>query len=213
MDPEQRHRTIRDHYEKVWSAGDAWSFDTSPYEAARFAALMAVLADRRHGRAVEIGCGAGAFTEHLRGVADHLLALDVAEAAIARARERCARAIPGNAVDFVAANAMEYDFEATGPWDLVVLVETIYCLGWLYPFFDIGLFAMELAAALAPGGRLLLSNTFGAERDWLMRPCLINTYRDLFRNVGLELERETTFTGIKDGEEFRVLVSLFRRQP
>jgi SAM-dependent methyltransferase len=211
MDAADRHRTIRDHYEKVWSQGDAWAFDSSPYEMARFDHLAGVLGDRHYRRGVEIGCGAGAFTLRLRPLVDDLLALDVAEAAITRARDRVAAGGGGGGVRFLAANAMEHDFAADGPLDLVVLAETIYCLGWLYPFFDIGLFAMELAAALTPGGRLLLANTFGAERDWLMRPCLIHTYRDLFLNVGLERERESIFTGTKDGEDFQVLVTLFRR--
>lgn len=210
-DSADRDRTIRDHYDGVWSVGDRWSFETSDYERKRLDFLAAFLADRRYRRAVEIGCGAGALTERLEPFVDDLHALDVAAAAIARAEERLGPRGRRGGVTFLAANAMTHDFEATGPWDLIVLSETIYCLGWLYPAFEVGLFALALAASLAPGGRLLLANTFGAERDWLMRPCLILTYRDLFVNVGLERERETEFIGTKDGEDFRVLVSLFRR--
>jgi len=202
---------IREHYERVWSAGDAWNFETSAFERARYEFLVGLIADRRYGRAVEIGCGSGCFTSRLRGLADHVLALDVAAAAIERARGQPSVAGPGSA-EFVVANAMDHDFAAGGPWDLIVLTETVYSLGWLYSLFDLGMFALDLRESLAAGGRLLLSNTYGAERDWLMRPFLIDTYRDLFVNVGLAIETESIFVGMKDGETFRVLATLLQAE-
>jgi 2-polyprenyl-3-methyl-5-hydroxy-6-metoxy-1,4-benzoquinol methylase len=200
---------IREHYERVWSAGDAWDFETSAFERDRYDFLVGLIADRRYGRAVEIGCGSGCFTSRLRVLADQVLALDVATAAIERARGQPAVAGAGSA-EFVVANAMDHDFAAGGPWDLIVLTETVYSLGWLYSLFDLGMFALHLRESLAAGGRLLLSNTYGAERDWLMRPSLIDTYRDLFVNVGLSIESESVFEGVKDGESFRVLTTLLR---
>lgn len=200
---------IREHYERVWSAGDAWNFETSAFERERYDFLAGLIAGRRYPRAVEIGCGSGCFTSRLRGLADHVLALDVAAAAIERARGQVAEAGTGT-VEFAVANAMEHDFAPGGPWDLVVLTETIYSLGWLYSLFDLGMFALHLGESLADGGRLLLSNTYGAERDWLMRPFLIDTYRDLFVNVGFAVETESVFEGVKDGEAFRVLATLLR---
>ena len=200
---------IREHYQRVWAAGDAWSFETSAFERQRYDFLAGLIADRRYGRAVEIGCGSGCFTGRLRHLADHVVALDVAAAAIERARGQAAGPGAGS-VEFVVANAMEHDFAAGGPWDLVVLTETIYSLGWLYSLFDLGMFALQLGESLAAGGRILLSNTYGAERDWLMRPFLIDTYRDLFVNAGLAVESEAVFEGAKDGEQFRVLTTLLR---
>lgn len=200
---------IRDHYERVWSVGDAWNFETSEFERDRYDFLIGLIADRRYGRAVEIGCGSGCFTNRLCGLADHVLALDVATAAIERARGQPVVTGAGN-VEFVVANAMEHDFVAGGPWDLIVLTETVYSLGWLYSLFDLGMFALHLRESMAAGGRLLLSNTYGAERDWLMRPFLIDTYRDLFVNVGLSIESESVFEGAKDGESFRVLATLLQ---
>ena len=56
---------IREHYERVWSAGDAWNFETSAFERDRYEFLVGLIADRRYGRAVEIGCGSGCFTSRL----------------------------------------------------------------------------------------------------------------------------------------------------
>ena len=113
-------------------------------------------------------------------------------------------------MDLRAVNVMEYNVGEEGPWDLVVLSETIYCLGWLYPFFNVAWLADQLFAATAPGGRLLLTNTYGRpEKDWLQRPWLLHTYRDLFRNVGYRTEGEDIFRGSKDGVDFEVLTTLF----
>lgn len=200
--------TIREHYERVWSAGDAWGFETSAFERDRYDFLAGLVSDRRYARAVEIGCGSGCFTTRLAGLAEHVLALDVAAAAIERARGQ-AMPTPAGQVEYLAANAMEHDFATGGPWNLIVLAETIYSLGWLYSTFDLGMFALHLRESLAADGRLLLANTYGAERDWLMRPFLIDTYHDLFRHVGLAIEKESSFEGVKDGETFRVRATLY----
>lgn len=205
-------REMREHYQAVWQAGDPWIFESSEYERRRYDFLLETLAGRRHANALEIGCGSGCFTRRLVGVADRVVALDIAPAAIERARINTAGAGPG-ALDLRVADVMACDVGAEGPWDLIVFSETIYSLGWLYPFFDVAFLAARLYEATALGGRLLLTNTYGVEgKDWLLQPWLIDTYRDLFRNVGYRLDREEIFRGDKDGVRFEVLVSLFRKE-
>jgi hypothetical protein len=80
-------------------------------------------------------------------------------------------------------------------------------LGWLYSFSQIGWLAAQLLEATRGGGRLLLANTYGRDRDWLLRPWLIDTYRDLFLNVGYQRDREELFRGTKDGVAFDVLIT------
>lgn len=46
---------------------------------------------------------------------------------------------------------MELDLEEEGTWDLVVLAETSYYLGWLYPMFDVGRMAHSLYEATRAG--------------------------------------------------------------
>jgi len=164
--------------------------------------------DRRYARALEIGCGAGAFTRSLAGCADRVLAIDISPTAIARAQAMAANS-PG--IDFQVGNIMERDLQAEGPWDLVVMSETIYYLGWLYPFFDVGWLALQLLAATREGGRLLVANTCGGVEDYLLRPWIIRSYRDLFLNVGYGLEAEEIFRGAKNGAEIEVLISLFSK--
>ena len=92
-----------------------------------------------------------------------------------------------------------------------MLNETIYYLGWLYTFFEVGWLARQLFETTRAGGRLLLGNTRSGTEDELLRPWLIATYRDLFSNVGYELEGEAVHTGVKEGAELEVLLSLFRK--
>jgi SAM-dependent methyltransferase len=201
---------MRNHYEGVWRAGDAWSLETSEFEQRRYEQQLALVESRQYESVLEIGCGSGMFTPLLAGVAKRVVALDIAEAAVERARKRSFPDGAG-AVEYVVANVMEYDLQARSPWDLIVLSETMYCLGWLYSFFDIAWFAEQLLAATRDHGRLLLTNAFGHEHDYLLQPGIIRTYRDLFLNVGYELEHELVFQDVKDGVAFEILMSLFAK--
>src|SRR5687767_8260034 len=109
-------------FEDLWQRGDYWELETSAYERERHDALLAALGPRRYARVLEIGCGAGVFTRRLAPLADHVLAIDVAPAAIARAR--ATRGEPH--VEFAVADVMEYTFKRAAPFDLIVMAETIY---------------------------------------------------------------------------------------
>lgn len=193
-------------FEELWKK-DVWTFETSDYEQARFIHEMTLLEGRRYSRALELGCGAGAFTRLYAALCDHVLATDVAEAAIART---AALELPN--VEFRAANAMDHEtWIKEGPWDLIVFNDTIYYLGWRHSFFDIAWLAHQLKEAMAPGGRLLFANTMNEEGDYLMLPFITHTYRDLFKNVGLRTEREELFRGTRNGVVFTVLETLFTK--
>ena len=133
----------RAFFDGLWADGDPWELDGSELDQRRYARQVELLADRRYSRALEIGCGAAAFTERLAPVCDELVALDVSRHAIERAR---AEEGVGN-VEFRLANAMELDLEQEGTWDLIVLAETAYYLGWLYPMFELGWLAHSLHEA------------------------------------------------------------------
>jgi SAM-dependent methyltransferase len=194
--------------EGLWQRGDVWEFDTSEFEGARWARLMAVLDGARYPRALELGCGAGHFTRLLTRVTGHIVAFDIAPSAIAQAR---AAEAAGTTIEYRVGNAMDCDWRDEGPWDLVVMNETLCYLGWLYPFFDIAWFASEILAATRPGGAFLMANSMDAHHDKLLLPYIIRTYRDLFLNVGFRLAREEIFSGTKHDVRFDVLISLFAK--
>jgi SAM-dependent methyltransferase len=206
-DPQAPGRTARAFFDELWAEKDPWDLDTSDLDQSRYARQLELLSDRRYPRALELGCGAGSFTRRLATVSDHVLAVDVAAPAVARAREAFARTPH---VEVREANVMELDVETDGPWDLVVLAETAYYLGWLYPMFDVGWLAHRLHESTETGGRLLLVNTFGPDTG-IMSPWLIRTYHDLFRHAGYEVEVEETMRGTKETVAFEILLSLMRK--
>jgi SAM-dependent methyltransferase len=196
-------------FEELWKRGDPWDIETSDFEQRRCARLLQILSARRYAKALEIGCATGVFTRLLARVADRLVALDISPTAIERARKTWAGPV---ATEFRVANIIDYDPRAEGPWDLVVISDMIYFLGWIYPFFDVAWLAMELFAATSVGGQLLLANCYGGAEDYLMRPSLIRTYRDLFVNVGYQVHAEEVFYGTKNGVEIQVLITLFEKK-
>lgn len=205
-------------FDELWKDGDPWSLDTDPYERAKYDAQLALLdADLaagarpggRYGRTLEIGCAAGAFTRRLAPRCDSVLGIDIAQPAIALAQERGA----APHVEYQVVNAMAWqDGLRGGQWDLVVCAETMCYLGWLYPFFDVAWFARCLYEGSRPGARLLLANTCGGTEDWLLKPWVIRSYHDLFRNVGYAVLQERTFRGTKKGTEIEALVTLLERR-
>ena len=195
-------------FNDLWTRGDPWELETSNWEHERYARLLAILDQPRYERVLEIGCGAGTFTRRLAGLADKVLALDVSSEAIAKAR---AAQSDLKHVEFRVGNIMDYKLREEEPWDLIVMSETVYFLGWLYSFFDVSWLAAEMFEATRPGGQMLLANTQFETGEPLLRPCIIRTYRDLFLNVGYQLNAEKILHGEKHGVSLEVLMSLFRK--
>jgi len=195
-------------FDELWKRGDPWELETSDFERKRYARLIAMLDQSKYARILEIGCGAGAFTRLLAPMAQRLIALDVSSRAIA-----AARAAQGSfkEVEFRVANVMDYDPKAEGPWDLIVMSETVYYLGWLYSFFDVTWLASELFAATRVGGELLLANTQSDAIAPLLRPSIIHTYHNLFSTVGYNIRAEEVFRGTKNGVSIEVLITLFEK--
>src|SRR5262249_33605929 len=137
-----------------------------------------------------------------------LVALDISPTAINNARSRMASL---GRIDFRVANIMEYDIRGEGPWDLIIMCDTIYSLGSVYTFFEIAWLAAKMFAATSDGGRFLLANACSEveDEDEDMRPWVIRTYRDLFLNVGYRLEGEEIFPANYRGVGFQVMISCF----
>ena len=204
-EPRTPHEQAKAFFDGLWSKGDPWALETAAYDQKKDDYLLTLLADRKYGRGLEVGCGAGTFSAKLANLVDELVAVDVSPLAIETARQR---EVPGS-VRFSVANIMEYDIAGEGPWDLVVISETIYYLGWLYPFFDVAWMAHQMCAATRPGGRLLMVNTDGGEKHYLHQGWILRTYRDLFVNAGYRVERQEVFRGTKNDVDLEALMVVF----
>ncbi len=90
MDSPAKQSLTPEYFDALYRAdSDPWKFETSAYEAQKYAATLAALAKPRYRSALEIGTSIGVLTEMLAERCDSLLSLDVSEMAQQQAIERC----------------------------------------------------------------------------------------------------------------------------
>jgi predicted TPR repeat methyltransferase len=126
---------------------DPWSFETSPYEHAKYAATVAALPKRRYRAGLELGCSIGVLTERLAARCEQLLSLDVSEQALARARARLA----DQAHVRFERRFLPEEFPE-GSFDLIVLSE----VGYYFSLSDLARLRASIVTQLEPGGHLIL---------------------------------------------------------
>lgn len=142
-----------DYFAERYAADpDPWCFETSDYERVKYAATLAALSKLRYVSALEVGCSIGVLTEQLARRCDALLALDVAEAALDRARSRCAGS---DHVAFMQAQVPEA--YPDGAFDLILLSEVVYYLA----ADDVARLVGRVRETLVPGGDILLVHWTG----------------------------------------------------
>jgi len=197
---------VRDYFDKLWNDGDPWDLDSSDYDQEKYARELALLEPRRFERVLELGCAGGAFTRRLAAIADRIVAIDVAARAIERA---LAAGTEDGRIEYRVGDIIAFDPVEEKFWDLVVLSETIYYLGWRYSFFEVGWLAQQIFESVRPGGYLLMTNTMAMPRQYLQQESLLKTYRDLFINVGFTLDRTERYQGTKSGAPLEAMLCLF----
>ena len=157
--PDEKPRSWQPEvFERLYAAHpDPWRFETSAYEQVKYADTLAQLEGRRFRSALELGCSIGVLSLMLAACCDRLVGLDLAEAALARARLRCA------GLDHVVLHRAVLPEDWTEPaqhgaFDLVLVSEMLY---FLVPD-DIDRLARRCVAASLPDCTMLLVNWTGA---------------------------------------------------
>jgi SAM-dependent methyltransferase len=133
---------------------DPWRFRTSVYERQKYRATIGALARSHYRSGLEVGCSIGVLTALLAPRCDHLLALDVSEAAVAEASRQ----------DFANVTfevACLPDAFPQGIFDLIVLSEVIY----YFSAVDLELVAQLCLEVLEPDGEIVLCHWLG-ETDY-----------------------------------------------
>jgi len=136
------------YFDHIYAAdADPWSFESSAYEHAKYAATLATLPRSRYERAFEIGCSIGVLTAQLAPRCRKLLAVDVAQAALEQARQRCAN------LPQVELQCMQVPDELpSGDFDLIVVSE----VGYYWSQADLQRALDWMCGALRGRGHLLL---------------------------------------------------------
>ena len=138
------------YFEQLYAADpDPWRFATSDYEREKYVATIAALPPGRFARGLEVGCSIGVLTQLLAERCEGLLALDVAESALAQAQARC----PGVRFERRAVPDQWPD----GSFDLIMFSEMLYYLD--QP--GIARTAALAVDALEPGGSIVLVHYLG----------------------------------------------------
>ncbi|MBV0888781.1 nodulation S family protein [Komagataeibacter oboediens] len=124
MSPPSWSRTVFERLHR--RRPDPWGVGTRAYEHDKYRQTLAVLSGRHFSFALELGCSIGMMTARLARRCERVLAVDVAEAALERARRRCAGL---NGVSFYRGQVPDgFPPLPARACDLIVVSEMLYFL-------------------------------------------------------------------------------------
>jgi peptidoglycan/xylan/chitin deacetylase (PgdA/CDA1 family)/ubiquinone/menaquinone biosynthesis C-methylase UbiE len=146
----------RDFWEDFFREPDPWNYG-SAYEQEKYSRQLELLPDGPIESALELACAEGHFTATLAPRTRRLIATDISATALERAAERCR----GHAhVEFrqldLSADALPQGL------DLIVCSEVLY---FLSDEAELRQVAARLAAALKPGGHLVMAHALLLKED------------------------------------------------
>lgn len=148
MNSSKKQSLTPDYFDALYRADpDPWKFETSEYEAQKYAATLAALAKPRYQSALEIGTSIGVLTEMLAERCDSLLSVDVSAMAQQKAIARCRNL---SHVHFKLMCVPESYPDQQ--FDLTVLSE----VGYYWCRADLAKAQQLILQHLEPGGHLLL---------------------------------------------------------
>jgi SAM-dependent methyltransferase len=141
---------------------DPWNYQASPYERGKYQATLESLSRPRFANAFEPACSVGELTAMLATRCGRLLATDVSQTAVLRARRRCAGL---HNVHFECRD-LRHDLEvySQDPFDLIVFSEVGY-------YFDVELLSVvaeRMADSLGPQGELIAVHWRGHSADHVL---------------------------------------------
>jgi len=138
----------KDFWEKHFQDEDPWNY-TNPYETEKAARTLSLVPEGTILTAAEVACAEGHFTRKLALRVDKLLSSDISDAAVQRARLRCADLVN---VSFQTLDLVQDDLPQE--LDLLVCGEVLYYL----PSDSLPTVAKKFVRSLADEGYLLLTH-------------------------------------------------------
>jgi phosphoglycolate phosphatase-like HAD superfamily hydrolase len=191
----QKHSLRPSYFEALYGTNpDPWKFETSEYEANKYANTIAALAKQRYHSALEIGGSIGVLTEKLAHRCDSLLSVDVSKVAQAQAIQRC-QYLPHVRFEIMRLPD-EYPDEI---FDLILVSE----VGYYWCWEDLKKAQTVILNHLEPSGHLLLVH-------WTLYSSDYPLNGDQVHNSFLELT-PTQLRHLKSQREEQYRLDLFER--
>lgn len=158
MNPLQPNSLPPSYFDNLYQTDpDPWKFETSEYEANKYAATIAALPKSRYRSTFEIGGSIGVLTEKLADRTDALLSIDVSKLAQDRAIQRCSH------LPQIKFQIMQVPQEFPDQkFDLILVSEVGYYWSWE----DLRKTQQLILDALEPGGHLLLVHWTQYAKDY-----------------------------------------------
>jgi SAM-dependent methyltransferase len=158
MNSLQTDSLLPSYFDNLYRANpDPWQFETSDYEAAKYAATIAALPRSDYRSALEIGGSIGVLTEKLADLCKALLSIDVSVLAQEQAIQRCQAQAH---VDFKIMRVPEEFPDQL--FDLILISEVGYYWNWQ----DLCKSRQGLVDRLEVGGHLLLVHWTPYAKDY-----------------------------------------------
>ncbi len=154
---------------------DPWNYQASPYERGKYQVTLDSLSRPRFANAFEPACSVGELTAKLATRCGRLLATDVSQTAVDRARRRCAglHNVRIECRDLLTDLAAEPEGRR---FDLIVFSE----IGYYFAVEVLSVLARRLAESLNAGGELIAVHWRGHSADHVLHGdevhrCLLNS--------------------------------------
>ncbi len=192
-------------YQRDFAKPDPYGYSRKSHEQARYQ-LAAAMIDRLRSekpvpRALEVGCHEGAFTELLIDRCDSVVATEVSEEVLARARGRLGHEPK---VEFMRSHIILDP--VPGRFDLIMLMDVLEVIVRPRVLRSV---RDKVVEALNPGGYLLVTNSAMSEvmeRSWWGR-LLVRGGRHINNDVARHPELEV----VEDHDEHLHAITLLRR--
>jgi glycosyltransferase involved in cell wall biosynthesis/peptidoglycan/xylan/chitin deacetylase (PgdA/CDA1 family)/SAM-dependent methyltransferase len=139
-----------EYWNRFFGKEDPWNYGCD-YEQIKYRRTLEIMPPDSNDRVLELACAEGIFTQRLAACAKKLIATDISDVALKRARERCSECANTlfRQLDLVAD-------EIPGDQTLIICSEVLYYVGRE----RLSEIAKKLRDALAAGGRLVTANAF-----------------------------------------------------
>lgn len=158
---------------------DPWNYRTSAYERGKYQLTLDSLSRERFAAAFEPACSVGELTAMLASRCGRLLATDVAETAVHRARRRCADLDNVSIECSDLRNGLPAGLEEEGV-DLIVFSE----VGYYFDVQSLSGLARRLAGLLRSQGELMAVHWRGHSADHVLHGDEV--HRALFDSLPLQ---------------------------